>query len=150
MTTKAKTIEEYLASLPEERKEVMTKLRNVINQNIPKEYKEKIGHGIEWVVPYSLYPDGYHCPPHQELPFLGIASQKNHIGVYHFGMYVDQKLLNWFTSAYPKHAKRNLDIGKSCIRLKKMDDVPYELIGELSSKIAVQEWIEIYEMALKK
>jgi hypothetical protein len=110
-----------------------------------------MGYGMMgWSVPHSLYPPGYHCDPAQPLPFMGIASQKNFIAVYHMGIYSDPGLLKWFTNEYPKHCKRKLDMGKSCIRLKYMDDIPYALIGELASKMAPKEWIAMYEKVLKK
>jgi hypothetical protein len=148
---KADTAEEYIAMLPEDRAEAMAKLRKVINKNIPKGFKEGTGYGMMgWSVPHTLYPAGYHCDPKQPLPFMGIASQKNFIAVYHMGVYSDPALLDWFTSEFPKHSKRKLDMGKSCIRFKKMDDIPYELIGQLASKLTPQQWIAMYEKALKK
>ncbi|MCK5443665.1 MAG: DUF1801 domain-containing protein, partial [Maribacter sp.] len=104
---------------------------------------------LGYVVPHSLYPDGYHCDTSLPLPFMNLASQKNFVAVYHMGVYSDKKLLDWFVAEFSKHCKRKLDMGKSCIRLKYMDDVPYELIGELSSKISVGEWIDTYEKAIK-
>lgn len=151
MQSKAKTTKEYLDSLPADRKKPMTELRNTINKNIPKGFSEGMGYGMTgWSVPHSIYPDGYHCDPKSPLPFMGIASQKNFIAVYNMGVYSDPKLLKWFTSEFPKHSKSKLDMGKSCIRFKKMDDIPIKLIGELASKITVKEWIETYEKAFKK
>ena len=151
MQYKAASPEEYLAQLPEDRQEVISKLRKVINDNLPEGFSEQISYGmIGWVVPHSIYAPGYHCDPKQELPFLSIASQKNFVALYHFAMYADENLLNWFVAEYPKHCKRKLDMGKSCVRLKKMDDIPYELIGELASKMTVEKWIEIYETNLKR
>ena len=129
----------------------MDQLRNVINQHLPKGFQEVISYGmIGWVVPHSLYPSGYHCDPKLPLPFLSIASQKNFVALYHMGMYSDPALLNWFTAEYPKHCKTKLDMGKSCVRLKKMEDIPYQLIGELASKVTADQWIETYEKALKR
>ena len=128
----------------------MTELRKVIIQNLPKGFEETISYGmLGYVVPHSIYPAGYHCDTKLPLPFLSIASQKNFIAVYHMGIYADQKLLNWFVEEYPKHSKTKLDMGKSCIRFKKMDQVPVELIGELASKMSVEDWIGIYERAFK-
>ncbi|NNK71007.1 MAG: DUF1801 domain-containing protein, partial [Flavobacteriaceae bacterium] len=114
-------------------------------------YEETISYGmIGWVVPHSIYPGGYHCDPKLPLPFMSIASQKNFIAVYHMGIYASKDLMDWFTSEYPKHCSRKLDLGKSCIRLKKIEEIPYDLIGELSSKISVDKWIDIYESNVKR
>ena len=151
MRSEAKTAIEYLSSLPEERIEPMDKIYKAITKNLPKGFAEGMGYGmLGWSVPHSLYPPGYHCDPKQPLPFLGIASQKNFIALYHMGIYSDPKLLKWFTDEYPKHCKRKLDMGKSCIRLKYMDDIPYKRIGELASKMTPQEWITTYERVLKR
>jgi hypothetical protein len=150
MQSTANTPEEYMSTLPEERKPVMTELRKAIIQNLPKGFEEAINYGmLGYVVPHSIYPAGYHCDTKLPLPFLSIASQKNFIAVYHMGMYADQQLLDWFVAEYPKHSKAKLDMGKSCIRFKKMDQVPVELIGELASKMSVEDWIGIYERAFK-
>lgn len=151
MKSEAKTVIEYLSTMPEERIEPMDKLYKAIKKNIPKGFAEGISYGmLGWSIPHSLYPAGYHCNPEQPLPFMNIASQKNFIAVYHMGIYSDAELLKWFTDEYPKHCRRKLDMGKSCIRFKHMDDIPYALIGELASKITPAEWIAIYEKALKK
>ncbi len=151
MRSEATTAEEYLSSLPEERKAPMNQLYTVIRKNLPKGFSEGMGYGmLGWDVPHSLYPPGYHCDPSQPLPFLGIASQKNFIAVYHMGIYSDPELLKWFVDEFPKHSKRKLDMGKSCIRFKNMNDIPYDLIGELASKMTPQDWIRRYEEVLKK
>jgi hypothetical protein len=151
MRSEAKTAIEYLSSLPEERIEPMDKLYKVITKNLPKGFSEGMGYGmLSWSVPHTLYPAGYHCDPAQPLPFLGIASQKNFIALYHMGIYSDPTLLKWFTDEFPKHSKRKLDMGKSCIRFKNMTDIPYTLIGQLVSKITPKQWIDMYEKALKK
>lgn len=150
MQYKAETVDDYINQLPEDRKEVIIKLRNVINQNLPKGFVEQLNYKMPgYVVPHSLYPDGYHCDTTLPLPFINIASQKNFVALYHMGMYAKPELLNWFVAEYPKHCKRKLDMGKSCIRFKKMNDIPYELIAELVQKITPKEWIEIYEAKLK-
>lgn len=150
MQSKATTPEEYLESLPDDRKKAMTELRKVILANLPKGFKEGMGYSmLGYVVPHSIYPAGYHCDPKQPLPFINIASQKNFIAVYHMGVYSDPKLLKWFTEEYVKHSKTKLDMGKSCIRFKKPEQIPFKLIGELASKITVQEWIDIYESHFK-
>lgn len=151
MISKAKTPEQYFRELPEDRKEAMLKLWTVIKKNIPKGFEAGMGYGmVGFSIPHSLYPAGYHCDPSLPLPFMGIASQKNFIAVYHMGIYADPKLLNWFTSEYKKTVPTKLDMGKSCIRFKKPDQIPFKLIGELASKIKAKEWIEMYESAFKK
>lgn len=151
MTSKAKTPEEYIAELPEDRKTAIEKLRKIIKKNLPKGFKEEMSYGmIGYVVPHSLYASGYHCDPKLPLPFLNIASQKNFVAVYHMGLYNDKNLLDWFTNEYEALNLGKLDIGKSCSRFKKMDKIPYELIGELCTKITVNEWIERYEAAWVK
>lgn len=150
MPSKAQTIQEYIDNLPEDRKEAINKLRKVILENLPKGFVETMSYGmIGYVVPNSLYPAGYHCDPKLPLPFMNIASQKNFIAIYHMGIYADEKLLNWFTEEYPKYSKTKLDMGKSCIRFKKINDIPYQLIGELAAKLSPQKWIELYEKNLK-
>ncbi len=150
MQSKATSPRRYIDELPEDRKEVIQKLRQTILKNLPKGFKEQMSYGmLGYIVPHSLYPNGYHCDTSLPLPFMNLASQKNFVSVYHMGVYSDKKLLDWFIAEFPKHCKRKLDMGKSCIRLKYMDDVPYELIGELSSKISVKEWINMYEKAIK-
>ena len=144
------TPEEYIAEVPEERRAVFMKLRNEIKKNLPKGFQEKMGYGmIGYVVPHKLYPAGYHCDPKLPLPFMGLASQKNFIAVYHMGLYADPKLLKWFTEAHAKASPKKLDMGKSCLRYKKPEDIPYKLIGELVSKITPDEWIEMYESNFK-
>lgn len=151
MQPQANTPEEYVEKLPEDRKEVIQKIRAAVNKVLPKGFKETLGYGmIGWVVPHSIYPSGYHCDSKQPLPFMGVASQKNHIGFYHMGIYADEKLLKWFTENYPKHCKTKLDIGKSCIRFKKLENIPYELISQLVSKMTVEEWVNLYESNLKR
>lgn len=150
MQSKATSPRRYIDELPEDRREVIQKLRQTILKSLPKGFKEQMSYGmLGYVVPHSLYPDGYHCDTSLPLPYMNLASQKNFVAVYHMGVYSDKKLLDWFVAEFPKHCKRKLDMGKSCIRLKYMDDVPYELIGELSSKISVEEWINMYEKAIK-
>lgn len=145
------SVDEILDKMPEDRAEVFKKLHRVIVKNLPKNFEAGISYGgLGYVVPHSVYPAGYHCKPSEPLPFAGIASQKNSINFYHMGMYSSPKLLEWFVSEYPKHSKRKLDMGKSCVRFKKMDEIPFELIGELMTKMSAKEWIEIYERNLRK
>ena len=151
MKYEAKNIEEYINLVPQERQEALTKLRAVIAKNIPQGFVETINYNMpSYVVPHSIYPSGYHCDPKLPLPFMSFASQKNFIAVYHMGIYSNEKLLQWFVAEYPKHCKRKLDMGKSCIRFKKMDDIPYELIGELLTKMSVKDCIAIYEKVIKR
>ena len=133
MQFKSKTILKYISQLTEDRKEPISKLRNIINQNIARGFSEEINYGmIGWVVPHSLYPEGYHCDPKLPLPFMGIASQKHFIAVYHMGVYANPKLLEWFISEYPKHCSTKLDMDKSCIRFKKM---------KISPIISLENWL---------
>ena len=150
MYSQATSIREYLDTLPEDRKNAMNELRNVVVKNLPKGFHEQISYSmITYVVPHSLFPAGYHCDPKQPLPFISIASQKNFVVLYHMGIYSDPDLLNWFTSEFTKKSKAKLDMGKSCIRFKKVDQIPFGLIGELASKLTPQEWIAKYETMKK-
>ena len=150
MQSKAATVDAYLAELPEERQRTMKELRKVIKKNLPKGFKEGMGYGMMgWSVPHSLYPPGYHCTPELPLPFIGLASQKNFIAVYHMGIYADPKLLKWFTESHAKASPKKLDMGKSCMRYKKSEDIPFDLIGELASKMTVDDWIKLYETNFK-
>lgn len=151
MQSKATTVSDYLNNISEDKAESFKKLRDIINKNIPKGFSEEINYGmIGYVVPHSLYPDGYHCDPKLPLPFVAIAAQKNFIALYHMGIYASPELLDWFTSEYPKHCKSKLDMGKSCIRFKKPDEIPFKLIGELMKKMSVKDWIGLYEKNYKK
>jgi len=151
MKSKATTPEQYLSELPDDRKEAMLKLRNAIKENLPQGFEEVISYGmLGYVVPHYIYPSGYHCDPKLPLPFINLASQKNFIALYHMGIYADKNLESWFVSEYPKHVKSKLDMGKSCIRFKKMDDIPFDFIGELAAKVSVDDWISNYEKAFRK
>ncbi len=151
MTIEANSPDEYISLVPEDRKSAMTKIRNAILENLPEGFQECMNYGmIGYVVPHSIFPSGYHCDPKLPLPFMNIASQKNFIAVYHMGMYAKPELLKWFTEEYPKQCKRKLDMGKSCIRFKKPEEIPFELIGELASKMSVEDWINLYQEKLVK
>ncbi len=151
MQYKAADPGDYIAQLPAERQAAMKRLRAVIKKNLPKGFKEGVGYGMMgWSVPHSKYPAGYHCKPEDPLPFMGIASQKNFIAIYHMGIYAIPSLHKWFVAAHAKASSKKLDMGKSCLRYKKPEDIPYELIGELASKITPDEWIEVYEKNLKR
>ena len=145
------SIETYLNSLSKDRKESVHKIIEVVEENIPVGYAKIMNYSMpSFVIPHSIYPAGYHVTPDLPLPFIGVASQKNHIGFYHMGLYANPKLLDWFILEYPKYCNSKLDMGKSCVRFKEMDDIPYELVGELSKKMTTKEWINIYEKNIKR
>ncbi len=151
MQSTATTVSAYLEEIPEERKDALKKLRETILKNIPKGFVEQMTYGmIGYVVPHSIYPNGYHCTPELPLPFISFASQKNFIAIYHMGIYANPELLNWFVTEYPKHSTQKLDMGKSCIRFKKANQIPFELIAELAQKMSVQELITCYESQIIK
>ncbi|MES3019597.1 MAG: DUF1801 domain-containing protein [Bacteroidota bacterium] len=151
MQSDAKTVEGYFESMPADRKPAMQQLRTVIIDNIPDGFSEEMSYGmVGYVVPHAIYPPGYHCDPKLPLPFVSIASQKNFIALYHMGIYADQELLDWFTSEYSKYSSSKLDMGKSCLRFKKPEQIPFKLIGELMKKMTVKDWIGIYEKVLKR
>jgi hypothetical protein len=150
MQSKAATVAEYLASLDAERKGPVTKLHRTIKRNLPKGFVDTIAYGmISYVVPHVLYPAGYHVDPKRPLPFISLASQKNYIALYHMGLY-EGALLAWFRAGWKKACDAKLDIGKSCVRLKKIDTIPYDLIGELATKVTPAEWIAHYEKSVKR
>ncbi len=147
MKAQGTTVEEILRNLPEDRKAYFNRLHEVIIANLPEGFEPAISYGgLGYVIPHKLYPAGYHCKPEEPLPFAGIASQKNSINFYHMGIYANPDLYNWFVKEYPNHSKQKLDMGKSCIRFKKMEEIPYQLIAELMTKITAQEWIKQYEL----
>lgn len=151
MRSEAKSANAYIESLPDERREAIAKLRKIIVRNLPKGFEETMSYGmLAWVVPHKLYPGGYHCDPKQPLPFLNLASQKNYISLYHMGLYSSGDLLNWFETEWPKYSTKKLDMGKCCVRFKKPDDIPFELIGRLVAKITPKEWIDTYESVIKR
>lgn len=151
MKIEANSIEDYLNHVPEERKSSFRKLYETVSQNLPQGFQEELSYGmIGWNISLETYPAGYHCTPNTPLPFINLASQKNFIALYHMGIYANKDLLKWFTEEYPKYSARKLDMGKSCIRFKKPDDIPFELIAELCQKISPQDWISTYEKLYKK
>ncbi len=151
MKHEAATPDEYISQLPDDRKDALIRLREAILKNLPEGFAEQISYGmIGYVVTHTAYPPGYHCDPKLPLPFMALASQKNHIAVYHMGIYADKALMDWFVSNFPKHTKAKLDLGKSCIRFKKPEQIPYDLIGELAGKMAAEYWIHVYETTIKK
>ncbi|MCF1421778.1 DUF1801 domain-containing protein [Mangrovimonas futianensis] len=151
MKYSAATPEEYISQVPIERQDTLKKLRTTISEHLPSGFEEGIQYNmIGYYVPHDLYPGGYHCNPKEPLPFMSFASQKNSINLYHSGIYAVPELNQWFVKEYPKHCKTKLDMGKSCIRFKKLDDIPFKLIGELCTKLTPQQWIDIYETNLKR
>lgn len=151
MTSKASSPKQYLEELPADRKEPVIQLRNTVLKNLPRGFTEIMSYGmLGYVVPHDIYPAGYHCDPKLPLPFISIASQKNFIAFYHMGIYARPDILKWFISEYPAHSKAKLDMGKSCVRFKKPEHIPYKLIAELVKKITVQEWITTYEKNVKR
>jgi hypothetical protein len=143
-------LQNYLNLLPREKVDAVKKLRKTILSNLPNGFEEIIGtNGIDFVVPHSIYKPGYHCNPKQPLPFISIKSQKNGITIHHLGFYAIQDLSIWFLNEYTKHNKSKLEMGKGCIKFKKLEEIPYSLIEELSKKITVKEWINIYENVIR-
>ncbi len=151
MVSKAITIDDYISELSDERKKIIEKLRISIINNLPKGFEEGMQYGmIGYFVPHKIYPNGYHCNPKEPLPFMSIASQKNSVNIYHMGLYAKKDLYDWFVTEYSKQFSKKLDIGKSCIRFKNEAAIPFEMLEELVQKIAVDEWISIYENTIKK
>ena len=145
------SIKDYINSLASDRKTTITQLINVIEKNIPKGFEKVMNYGMpSFVIPHTIYPNGYHCDTTLPLPFIGVSNQKSSISLHHMGLYADPELLNWFKSEYPKHSNTKLDMGKSCIRFKKFNEIPYELIGILSNRMTLKNWIDIYEYKIKK
>lgn len=146
MQYKADSPEDYISQIPEDRKEPLQKLRQQILDNLPKDVEEAMSYGmIGYVIPHSKYPDGYHCTPELPLPFMNLASQKNFIAVYSMVLYAKKDLMEWFITEYAKRCKYKLNMGKSCVRFKRMNDIPFDLIGELTAKVSADEWIQLYE-----
>lgn len=151
MKSGATTPEQYIAELPTDRAQAISRLRDTINASLPKGFQEGMGYGmIGWSVPHSTYPAGYHCTPELPLPFLSIASQKHFIAVYHMGIYADSDLLRWFQDQYAETVPSKLDMGKSCIRFKKPENIPFELIGKLVEKMTPADWIQLYEGSFRR
>jgi hypothetical protein len=151
MQIPAKNPKEYISKVPEDRLTYFKKLRQTILNNIPKGFEEQMNYGmIGYVVPKKIFPAGYHCDTNLPLPFVNIASQKNFIALYHSGIYADPELHDWFVKEYPKYCKTKLDMGKSCIRFKKIEQIPYELIAQLVKKMSCKEWVKLYEFKAKR
>ncbi|HEM3702875.1 TPA: DUF1801 domain-containing protein [Streptococcus suis] len=146
MLIEVETIEEYMAALPDNRREAVERLHQVILDHLPDGFEVGVlGGMINYYVPLTAYPNGYHCTPGESLPFLALASQKAHIALYHMGIYMDKELHDWFVEGYQKQVPTKLDMGKSCIRMKNPKNIPYELIGELVTRMSMERYIEIYE-----
>lgn len=145
------TVADYIAQVPAQRKQAIETLKDTVKNNLPQGFVEGIGYKmIAFSVPHSIYPAGYHCDPKIPLPFINIANQKNFIALYHSGIYADPKLHDWFVNAYAKQVPTKLDMGKSCIRFKKIDQIPYDLIGQLCQKMTVEQWVTLYEKNVKR
>lgn len=151
MNHDAKTVEEYLNNLTDERRRVVGRLRDFIIEALPNGFEEKLVYGmITYVVPKSIYPNGYRANPKQPLPFLSLAAQKNHIAIYHMAIYSQPDLLAWYKAEYSRLDIGRPDLGKSCLRFKNLEKIPYGLIGELCRKVTPEQFVEIYEQALKQ
>jgi hypothetical protein len=149
MRIEASTVAEYLEKLPDDRRAALQAVRKIIRQNLDGGFKEGIQYGmIGYFVPHNVYPPGYHCDPKQPLPFAGLASQKNYMSMYLGCIYVDTEREAWFRKEWSKTGKR-LDMGKACIRFKKLDDLPLELIAEVIAKTTAKDYIEFYESVIK-
>jgi uncharacterized protein YdhG (YjbR/CyaY superfamily) len=150
MQSQAETVAGYLAALPPERREAMNAVRKVILKNLPKGFEETMTYGmISYVVPFKLYPAGYHCDPSQPLCFAGLASQKNHMSLYLMTVYGHKETEKWFVKAYKASGKK-LDMGKSCIRFKSLEDLPLDVIGQAIARVPVEQYIKAYEDSRKK
>ena len=151
MRIAATSITDYISKLPEMRREAFIKLYETIETNIPKGFKTCFSYGMpSFCIPHELYPQGYHVKPEEPLPFISLGNQKNFIGLYHMGIYAIPELEQWFKKEYSEYSKFKLDMGKSCIRLKRMEDIPYPLIARLTQKISAEEWITVYNASIKK
>lgn len=145
MSAKPTTVTQYLAALPPERKRALQAVRKVVKANLDPKVKEGIQYGmIGYFIPHSVYPDGYHCSPEQPLPFMSIASQKNHMAVYLFCIYGDEAEAARFEKQWARSGKR-LDMGKSCVRFKKLEDLCLETIGAAIKRMTAARFIDHYE-----
>ncbi|MBY0507110.1 MAG: DUF1801 domain-containing protein [Bryobacteraceae bacterium] len=150
MTSPAATVAEYVASLPPERQAAITTVRQTIRKHLPKGVVETMGYGmISYVVPHKLYPAGYHCKPADPLPFAGLASQKNHMALYLMTVYQSPAMETWLREAFAKSGKK-LDLGKSCLRFRKLESLPLDVIGEAIARVPLAEYIANYEAALAR
>lgn len=144
-TEKSMTPEDYIKQQPLERQPPLNELRQTILEHLPKGFAEVIQYGmIGYVVPHEIFSEGYHVNPKEPLPFMGLANQKGYIAIYHMGIYADEELMEWFQKSYEALNLGKLDMGKSCIRLKKLNKIPMKLVGELCTRMSVEEYISIY------
>lgn len=148
MKSDASTVKAYLASLPADRRHAIEQIRQVILKNLDPTYEEGVQYGmIGYYVPHSVYPAGYHCDPKQPLPFISLASQKHHMAVYLYCLYQDTTEENWFQKAWAKTGKK-LDMGKSCVRFKKIEDVALDIIGQAVKRVPAKKFIANYESVI--
>jgi hypothetical protein len=155
MQSKAATVEQYLLQLPEDRRVAVSAVRDVILKNLDTGYQERMAYGmVGYSVPHSIFPAGYHCDPKQPLPFAGLASQKQHMSLYMMGVSVAcdgehvTELVKWFKDAWAKSGKKPLDMGVACIRFKKLDDIPLDVIGEAIRRMPLKKFVSDYEKTL--
>ncbi len=143
-------VEDYFQNVPLERQQALREIWHLLETHLPEGFEPTIQYNMpSFVVPHQIYPAGYHCNPKDALPFISVASQKNFISLYHMGLYAEPALYDWFIQEYPKYSKYKLDMGKSCIRFKRMDDIPFELLASLFTKMSVEDWIQNYTSKLK-
>ena len=141
-------IRDYVKAVPADRRPAFERLLKVVRENLPGGFDEVIQYRMPgFVVPHSAYPPGYHVDPNLPLPFINLANQKGYIALYHLGLYADSELLTWFKTSYAESVSHRLDMGKSCIRFRKIDEIPYDLIAELVSQMTVPDWIQLYEQS---
>jgi len=144
-------IETYLAAIPESRKPSFLRLLKIVKEFLPQGFEICFNYGmIGFIIPLSRYPEGYHVKANTLLPFINLANQKNFIALYHMGLYANKELMNWFLNEFPSHSKRKLDMGKSCIRFKKPEEIPFALIKELVQKMTCEDWIACYESQINR
>jgi len=149
MQSKAQTVSKYLAELPAERRQAIGEIRKTILKHLPAGYAEGMQYGmIGYFVPHSVYPAGYHCDPKQPLPYAALASQMNYISIYLMCIYGDPEHQKWFREAWAKTGKK-LNMGKSCVRIRKLDELPLDVIGQAIKRVPVKRFIEFYESAIK-
>ena len=149
MKSNATSVEQYLQQLPKARRAAISAVRKVILANLPKGYVECMGYGmIGYVVPHSLFPAGYHCDPSLPLPFANLASQKNHMALYLMTVYGDPGTERWFRQAWQAAGKK-LDMGKCCVRFKRLEDVSLDVVGQVIARVPVKDYIARVEQAVR-
>ena len=157
MQSTATTVQAYLDALPAERRVIIDAVHNVIRANLDPAYAEVMQYGMmSWVIPHSVHPPGYHCNPKEPVPFAALASQKNYVSLYLMGLYVgcketeETEELAWFQNAWAASGKKKLDMGKACVRFKKLDDTPLDVIGEAIRRMPAQRYLSTYTQTLGK